>query len=65
MDDGKHFGKHGALGIGALAIGNVKYQVQRRLFEQMLAANKPLQLGFEEAFALARDVLTERTAQAA
>lgn len=65
MDDGKRFGKRGALGIGALAIGNVKYQVQRRLFEQMLAATQPLHLGFEQAFALAREVLAERTAQAA
>jgi methylene-tetrahydromethanopterin dehydrogenase len=59
-DDGKPFGRHAALGIGALAIGNVKYQVQRRLFEQMLAASKPLHLGFEEAFALAREVVGER-----
>lgn len=62
MDDGKSFGKRPVLGIGALAIGNIKYQVQRRLFQQMLAAKKPLYLGFDEAFALARDVLTERGA---
>ncbi len=46
MDDGKSIGNGRTLGIGALAIGNVKYQVQRRLFEQMLAAKKPLYLGF-------------------
>lgn len=63
-DDGKPFGLHRALGIGALAIGNVKYQVQRRLFERMLASGKPLYLGFEEAFALAREVVAECEAQA-
>ncbi|MEX3966836.1 NAD(P)-dependent methylenetetrahydromethanopterin dehydrogenase [Paraburkholderia sp. EG286B] len=64
-DDGKPFGLHGALGVGALAIGNVKYQVQRRLFERMLAASKPVYLGFEEAFALAREVMAERETQTA
>lgn len=64
-DNGKPFGMHGALGIGALAIGNIKYQVQRRLFERMLASTKPVYLGFEEAFALAREVMAESEAQAA
>jgi methylene-tetrahydromethanopterin dehydrogenase len=62
MDDGKPTGTGKTLGIGALAIGNVKYQVQRRLFEKMLAAQKPLYLGFEEALAVAREVLAERCA---
>lgn len=64
-DDGKPFGMHQAIGIGALAIGNVKYQVQRRLFERMLASAKPLYLGFEEAFALAREVVAEGETQTA
>jgi methylene-tetrahydromethanopterin dehydrogenase len=64
-DDGKPFGLHKALGIGALAIGNVKYQVQRRMFERMLASKKPVYLGFEEAFTLAREVVAENEAQAA
>lgn len=63
MDDGRPFGKRSVLGIGALAIGQVKYQVQRRLFEQMLAAQKPLYLGFEEAFALARNIVSEQSKQ--
>jgi methylene-tetrahydromethanopterin dehydrogenase len=43
-----------AVGVGALAIGNVKYQVQRGLFEAMLNADKPLYLDFRDAFAAAR-----------
>jgi methylene-tetrahydromethanopterin dehydrogenase len=56
MDDGVPLaaGSGKAVGIGALAIGNIKYQVQRGLFEEMLRAEKPLYLDFREAFALAR-----------
>jgi methylene-tetrahydromethanopterin dehydrogenase len=58
MDDGAALsaasGK--AQGIGALAIGNVKYQVERGMFEQMLAAEKALYLDFRQAFAKAREV---------
>lgn len=43
-----------AVGIGALAVGDVKYRVQRGLFEAMLDAQKPLYLDFRDAFALAR-----------
>jgi methylene-tetrahydromethanopterin dehydrogenase len=43
-----------AVGIGALAVGDVKYQVQRKLFEQMLDSQKPLYLDFRDAFAVAR-----------
>ena len=56
LDDGVPLsaGSGKAAGIGALAIGNIKYQVQRGLFEAMLQAEKPLYLDFREAFALAR-----------
>jgi methylene-tetrahydromethanopterin dehydrogenase len=43
-----------AVGIGALAVGDIKYKVQRGLFEAMLDAQKPLYLDFRDAFALAR-----------
>jgi methylene-tetrahydromethanopterin dehydrogenase len=43
-----------AVGIGALAVGDIKYKVQRGLFEAMLDAQKPLYLDFREAFAMAR-----------
>jgi len=53
------------LGIGALAIGNIKYQTQHRLLQRMRGASKPLRLGFAEAFAVAREVLAEQAAAAA
>ncbi|HUN92505.1 MAG TPA: NAD(P)-dependent methylenetetrahydromethanopterin dehydrogenase [Burkholderiaceae bacterium] len=46
-----------AVGIGALAIGNVKYKVQRGLFESMIRTEKPLYLDFRDAFARARELL--------
>jgi len=45
---------HGTLGIGPLAIGNIKYKTEQGLFERMIAADKPLMLDFRDAFALAR-----------
>lgn len=44
-----------ALGIGALAIGNVKYKVHYRMFELMKQADKPLYLDHEKAFEAARE----------
>lgn len=43
-----------AVGIGPLAIGNVKYKVQQGLLQAMLSADQPLYLGFSEAFDEAR-----------
>jgi methylene-tetrahydromethanopterin dehydrogenase len=48
------------VGIGALAIGNVKYQVEHRLLEAMRKADKPCYFGFREAFAMAREVVAEK-----
>ncbi|MCB1800424.1 MAG: methylenetetrahydromethanopterin dehydrogenase [Gammaproteobacteria bacterium] len=45
----------GALGIGALAVGNVKYQTQQALLRRMLEAEAPEYLHFEHAFAVARE----------
>jgi methylene-tetrahydromethanopterin dehydrogenase len=60
MDDSKPLtsGPNAAVGIGALAVGNIKYQVQRGLFEKMLNAKKPLYLDFRDAFELARELAT-------
>ena len=47
-----------AVGIGALAIGNVKYQVQHRLFVKMLEAAKPVFIGFPQALEMARELVS-------
>jgi methylene-tetrahydromethanopterin dehydrogenase len=64
MDDGKPVaGTSGAVGIGALAVGNVKYQTQHRLLVQMRDSEKAaLVLGFPEAFAMAQKFLAEKSA---
>jgi methylene-tetrahydromethanopterin dehydrogenase len=51
----------GAVGIGALAIGNVKYQAQSLLLKQMLNTDKPVYLHFEQAFAVARDYIKAKS----
>lgn len=62
MDDAKPLAGTNAVGIGALAIGNVKYQTQHRLLVQMREAPKAVTLGFAEAFATARAFLAESRA---
>jgi len=42
------------LGIGALAIGNIKYKVHYRMFETMRETEKPVYLEHEKAFETAR-----------
>jgi methylene-tetrahydromethanopterin dehydrogenase len=59
MDDAKPLAGSSAVGIGALAIGNVKYQTQQRLLVQMRGAEKAVVLGVAEALAMARSVLAE------
>jgi methylene-tetrahydromethanopterin dehydrogenase len=46
----------GAVGIGALAVGNVKYQLQNTLLKLMLETDKPLYLDFRDAFSKAREL---------
>jgi methylene-tetrahydromethanopterin dehydrogenase len=46
----------GPLGIGALAIGNIKYKTEFGLFQKMIAAAKPVRLDFRDAFAFAREL---------
>jgi methylene-tetrahydromethanopterin dehydrogenase len=47
----------GAVGIGALAIGNIKYRTQHRLLVRMREADQPLHLHFDHAFELARELV--------
>lgn len=44
-----------AVGIGALAVGNVKYKVQQGLLARMIGAEPPCYLDFHDAWQLARD----------
>ena len=50
-------GSNGVFGIGALAIGNVKYQAQNRLLKKMIEEDNPVYLHFEHAFEVARDYI--------
>lgn len=47
----------GAVGIGALAVGDVKYKLQNKLLRLLLEAERPLYLDFREAFAKARELV--------
>ncbi len=49
----------GAVGIGALAIGNVKYQTQNMLLQRMRETDKPIYLHFEHAFEVAREYVNK------
>jgi methylene-tetrahydromethanopterin dehydrogenase len=56
MDDGVAIAgsPSGAVGIGALAVGNVKYQTQHLLLKRMYETGKPEYLDFNSAFEVAR-----------
>ena len=43
-----------ALGVGPLAIGDIKYKTEAGLFKQMLESKEPLSLDFRHAYALAK-----------
>jgi methylene-tetrahydromethanopterin dehydrogenase len=45
-----------AVGIGPLAIGNVKYKVESGLFRRMIESEKTVTLDFQDAFSLAREI---------
>jgi methylene-tetrahydromethanopterin dehydrogenase len=47
----------GAVGVGALAVGNIKYQLQNKMLKLMLETDKPLYLDFREAFNKARNIV--------
>jgi len=47
--------RSGAVGIGSLAMGNVKYQTQNRMLKKMIESDIPLYLHFEHAFEVARE----------
>jgi methylene-tetrahydromethanopterin dehydrogenase len=54
FDDGKPIEGTSGVGIGALAVGNVKFKTEHELLASMRDAEKPLYLSFVEAFEVAR-----------
>ena len=56
MANGVELTAHGALGIGPLAVGNIKYKTESGLFARMISATKPVQIDIRDAFALAREL---------
>jgi len=63
MADGAPLGAGGALGLGALAIGRTKYQVESGLFREMIGAEKPVAFDFRDAFTLARRLVAAEGAE--
>jgi methylene-tetrahydromethanopterin dehydrogenase len=55
--NGELIGAKGALGIGPLAIGDVKYKTESGLFRAMIEAEKAVVLDFRHAFDLARKIV--------
>jgi methylene-tetrahydromethanopterin dehydrogenase len=56
MANGEPIGAGKALGIGALAVGNVKYKTEFGLFRRLLATDKPITLDFRDAYKLALEI---------
>ncbi len=59
-DDCKPIPNTDAVGIGALTIGNVKYQTESGLFKKMMKSDKPLYLDFCEAYELAKELTPKK-----
>jgi len=60
LDDAKPISgsSSGAVGIGALTVGNVKYQTQHLLLKKMYESGKPEYLDFNMAFEVARSYVS-------
>ena len=56
MANGVELTPGGALGLGPLAIGNIKYRTESGLFKAMIAAPQPVCFDFQDAFSLAREL---------
>ena len=63
-DDGKALSAGGgkAVGIGALAIGDVKYKVHKKVFEKMIAADGALYFEHSASFRVAREIVNQAKA---
>ncbi len=49
-------GTRGAVGIGALAIGDIKYKTEIGMFKEMITAESPVYLDFRAAYRLAQEL---------
>lgn len=52
-NDGNEIARTNILGVGALAIGQLKYVTQQKLLQQMLLGEKPVHLDYNHAFNIA------------
>jgi methylene-tetrahydromethanopterin dehydrogenase len=57
MSDGEQIKNSHIVGIGALAIGQLKYKTQQQLLQKLLTAEAPQHLNYQHAFAVARDLI--------
>jgi len=57
-DNGTPIEGTNAVGIGALAIGDVKYKTETGLFKEMIEAEKPVYLDFRAAYRLAQALVS-------
>ena len=58
MSDGTVIADTKIAGFGALMIGQLKYKTQQKLLQNMLASDAPVHLDFNNAFEVARDILS-------
>lgn len=58
MSDGALITDTQIAGFGALMIGQLKYKTQQKLLQDMLASEAPVHLDFNNAFEIARDILS-------
>ena len=54
--DGEKLPDSDALGVGPLAVGDIKYKCESGLFKQMLESDKPLALDFRHAYTLCKSL---------
>lgn len=54
--DGEKLPDTDALGVGALAIGDIKYKCESGMFKKMLTSDKPLALDFRHAYQMCKEL---------
>ena len=59
MTDGELIANTHIAGFGPLKIGQLKYKTQQKLLQDMLASDAPVHMDFNNAFDVARDLLTQ------